>query len=300
MARDWDLFSPAAFGITLLAILLIKDRYLASLKRLIISILVLLFIYPLPFFMTALQEMPSIDYAFYMIRLDLPKSFSTIFVLNKYLEGHGYVIRADLLQKIYNKHPFMKGRSDLAMELIGKGDLQGAWRIVHSSIKDRFDQNYQTVLKELYLKEGNYKKALEHANKAIQLQAYADYLYAYRGEILVLMGRFADAMKDFRKGYELNKGNPTHLEGIASVFFLKNQYDSGIVYTERMIQVDSTKPIAYFMLARAHAMEGRIDKAKLYANRYAEFVAEDSSLTRHLSQLLGLIKRQESKSNKNN
>ena len=298
MPRDWDLFSLSAFGLTLLSIMLIKDKYLPVLKRLMISLLVVLFLFPLPFLMTSLRVSSAMDYAFYMIGLDLPKSFSTIFILNKYLEEHNFNSRANILQKIYNMHPFTKGRADLAMDLIKKGDLEGAWRVTHSSIKDRFDQNYHTVIKELYLREGNHQKALEHANKALQLQAYADYLYAYRGEIYLLMGRHEEAMRDFRRGYELNSGNPTHPEGIASIFFINKQYDSGIVYTEKMLQIDSTKALGYFMLARAHAMEGRIDKAMLFANRYAEFAAEDTTLTTYLNQLLALIKREEAKRKK--
>ena len=81
------------------------------------------------------------------------------------------------------------------------------------------------------------------ANKAIQLQSYADYLYGYRGEIFLQIKRLDDALKDFYRAYELNSGDPNHPEGIAAVYYRQEQPDSGIFYT-----IDNFRPYLSMIL----------------------------------------------------
>ncbi len=291
MARDWDLFSNSACALSILFIILIHDSALTTIKRLSISILILLIIFPLPYFLTNLNEKRSIEYIEYMIDLDLEKSFSSIFILNKYLLKHGYNEKADSLQDTYNKYPFPKSRYDWALAEIQDGNVEKAWSIFRGTIKDHFDQNYHVVLKDLYLREKNYAKALEHINKAIQLQSYADYLYGYRGEILLYIKRYNEALKDFYRAYELNSGDPNHPEGIAAVYFRKEQPDSGIFYTNIMLELDSTRAIGYYMLAQAYIKKKNFRKAQEYADRYAGFVYKDSTLLPFLKHILSSMKK---------
>ena len=291
LARDWDLFSNSACALSILLIILIHDSLLPTVRRLTISILILLIIMPLPYFLTNLNEKRSIEYIEYMIDLDLEKSFSSIFVLNKYFLKYGYNEKADSLQVTYNKYPFSKSRYDWAMAEIQDGNIERAWSIFRGTLKDRFNQNYHVVLKDLYLNEKNYAKALEHANKAIQLQSYADNLYGYRGEILLYIKRFDDALKDFHRAYELNSGDPNHPEGIAAVYFRKEQPDSGIFYTHKMLELDSTKAIGYYMLSQAYIKKKNFQLAQKYTDRYAGFVYKDSTLLPLLQHLLSSMKK---------
>jgi len=291
LARDWDLFSISACALSILLIVLIHDSLLPTVKRLLTSILILLVIMPLPYFLTILNEKRSIEYVEYMIDLDLQKSFSSIFILNKYLLEHGYNEKADSLQLTYNKYPFSKSRYDWALAEIADGNINKAWSIFRGTLKDHFDQNYHVVLKDLYLNEKNYAKALDHANKAIQLQGYADYLYGYRGEILLNIKRLDDALKDFYRAHDLNSGDPNHLEGIAAVYFRKEQPDSGIFYTQKMLEIDSTKAIGYYMLSQAYIKKKEFKKAQEYADRYAGFVYNDSTLLPYLQHLFSSMKK---------
>ncbi len=295
MARDWDLFSNAACAVTILSIYLIHDSLAPIINRLAITILILLVIMPLPFLLTNLNEKRSIEYVEHMIDLDLEKSFSSIFVLNQYFIEHGYKEKADSLQATYNEYPFPKSRFDWAIEEIKKGNIDKAWAMFRTTLKDHFDQNYHVLLKELYLHEKNYAKALEHADKAIQLQRYADYLYGYRGEILLHLNRYDEALRDFRRGYELDNSNPVHPEGIAAVMFRKERPDSGIYYTQKMLALDSTKAIGYYMLAQGYLKLKNMQLAQKNADRYALFAAKDSSLVPMLQHLLASIKRAEKK-----
>jgi len=261
MARDWDLFSNSACALSILFIILIHDSALTTIKRLSISILILLIIFPLPYFLTNLNEKRSIEYI------------------------------EDSLQDTYNKYPFPKSRYDWALAEIQDGNVEKAWSIFRGTIKDHFDQNYHVVLKDLYLREKNYAKALEHINKAIQLQSYADYLYGYRGEILLYIKRYNEALKDFYRAYELNSGDPNHPEGIAAVYFRKEQPDSGIFYTNIMLELDSTRAIGYYMLAQAYIKKKNFRKAQEYADRYAGFVYKDSTLLPFLKHILSSMKK---------
>ncbi len=291
LARDWDLFSNSACALSILFVVLIHDSLLPTVKRLLTSILILLVIMPLPYFLTNLNEKRSIEYVEYMIDLDLEKSFSSIFILNKYLLQHGYNKKADSLQLTYNKYPFSKSRYDWALAEIADGNIEKAWSIFNGTLKDHFDQNYHVVLKDLYLNEKNYAKALDHINKAIQLQSYADYLYGYRGEILLQIKRLDDALKDFHRAYELNNGDPNHPEGIAAIYFRKEQPDSGILYTQKMLELDSTRAIGYYMLSQAYLKKKEFIKAQEYADRYAGFVYNDSTLLPYLQHLLSSMKK---------
>jgi len=291
LARDWDLFSNSACALTILSIILIHDSLVPAFKRLSVSILIVLIIFPLPYYLTNLNEKRSIEYVEYMIDLDLEKSFSSIFILNKYLLKHGYNEKADSLQVTYNKYPFSKSRYDWAMSEIQLGHIDKAWIIFRETLKDHFDQNYHIVLKDLYLNENNYTRALDHVNKAIQLQSYADYLYGYRGEILLYLKRLDEALDDFHKAADLNNGNPDYPEGLAAIYFRKEMPDSGIFYTYKMLELDSTKAIGYYMLSQAHIKKREFQRARSYIDQYAGFVYNDSSLLPFLKHLLSSYKK---------
>ncbi|MCP4703116.1 MAG: hypothetical protein GY865_00780 [candidate division Zixibacteria bacterium] len=291
LARDWDLFSNSTCALSIVFIIMIHDSALPTVKRLFIPILILLILLPIPYFLTNLNEKNSTEYIEYMIDLDLEKSFSSIFILNKYYLDNDLNEKADSLQVTYNKYPFSKSRFDWAIGEIRRGNIEKAWTIFRGTLKDRFDQNYHVVLKDLYVDEKNYAKALEHASKAIQLQSYADYLYGYRGEILLYIKQYDDALKDFYTAYELNSGDSNHPEGIAAVYFRKNEPDSGIFYTEKMLKIDSTKVIGYYMLSQAYIKKRDFQSAHKYANIYAGYAYQDSTLMPFLRHLVSSIKK---------
>lgn len=113
-----------------------------------------------------------------------------------------------------------------------------------------------------------YKTAVEFLNDAIKIDPkYVD-AYIELGDAYLNQGNGSDAIKNFDKALELQKGNPEALMYKAGVYSLINDSEDAIKYLNQAINSDSTYAPAYKNLAEVYATLKDYAKATEYYAKY--------------------------------
>ncbi|MCK4796405.1 MAG: tetratricopeptide repeat protein [Spirochaetes bacterium] len=109
--------------------------------------------------------------------------------------------------------------------------------------------------------KGEYDKAIEYYNKAIELDPNYTYAYYNRGSAWENKGEYDKAIKDYNKAIELdpNYTYAYHNRGIA--WGKKGEYDKAIKDYNKAIELDPNYTSAYNSRGRAWYYKGKYDKA---------------------------------------
>ena len=290
MARDWDLFSLSAIGLTLLAIRLIPDNYMETLSRISIPILVLLIISVLPYLLVNLNADRSVIYFEYLIKLDRKKSLPSLIVLRDYYKNLGNEQkRQSINARAYCEFPDMR-RMELTHDAINSHDIRAADSLVREVAPDKFSANYHNMLSMLYLEKGEFRKAIEESDKILQLSGYNFVYYRNRGWIYTQFGRDKEALQHFMRAYYLNDIDARVIEGMAASFLRLNQLDSAAYYSKRLIMLDSNNISGYYLLARFYIQKKMPDSALVYARLYELYGGSDTLTAARASILYEVIR----------
>ena len=268
MARDWDLFSICAYGLTLLAIFAFGSRYRESLKRLLLPVVIYSVLSVVPFLSAGLNEASSVRYVKYIIDNNQRGTLSGLYILNRHYQLKGDTQAVDSLNRIYLERCKNKINLDSAVEAIIRGDDETANRVGREIKPDRFSAYYHHYLALLAGHRGDYPAALEEYNKAAQLALYFAQIFTNRAQILTLMGRIDEAINDLNWSYSLDKENFHTLEGLTLTHFYDNQPDSSIFYAEKLLSVDSLNGTAFYYLTESFYQLGAIEIARNFAAQY--------------------------------
>jgi len=285
MPRDWDLFSYTVYPVLLLFFVLAGDLDIQVLRKMIISIILILIISPLPFLLTNLNRESSAEYVEDLIALDQKKTIAGLIILYDYYEQQGNKAKTDSLGFIYHVAYPRETGSRLAMDALEADDIKTAEKIIEKIGADKFDASYQRVMARLYYKLGDYDKALEHIEKTIQLRRYFSEIYWERAMIYLEQGEHEKVFADLRKGLQLNESSPAVIEGMAFAHNFFKNYDSSIYYAQKLIDADTAIAAGYFWLAKSYFTMGFLDSAKMYADRCAEYMESDSAIAAGLRVL---------------
>ncbi len=289
MPRDWDLFSFAAFGLTILLILLIRDKYFGLLNRFMPTLIIYLLVACLPFLLVNLKTDPSINYIKYMIKLDPTKSLSSLVIMREYYRDLDDEQKADSLTAlIVERFPNDKKVYD-AFAALKRGDVQKAQRITNTIKPDKFSGDYHNYLSALYLYQHKYNEALEESDKAIQLQKYKYRYYINRSFIYASMGKNEKSLEAMRDAYDLNFKDRDVLNGLARVHLLSKNYDSTMTWARKMLKVDSSYTSAYYFLSFTYAKEDKPDSAAKYFNLFRNYGRSAFAYQYKLSELKQLL-----------
>jgi tetratricopeptide (TPR) repeat protein len=293
MPRDWDLFSLGAYGLTLLLIIAISSRTIAQAAKLIIPIAVLLAISPLPYLITNLNETASTRYIKYIIDLDRENSYGTLYALSKYYQQNGDKRAADSLDVVYNSGYLNQRMIECALDTLKKGGVAGAREIAAHIRPDKFSAAYHNLLSLIFLWDKKYQRALDESALAIELQPYNYAYYMNRARIYSIIGQEDKALENLHRSNELNAGNPEIMEGYASLYMRRRQYDSSIQYARRMIAADSLRYAGYYILCKSHAALGQWPQVRKNADDYKRLGKPDplfESRRQELEQLVSNLK----------
>ncbi|MCP4704246.1 MAG: hypothetical protein GY865_06530 [candidate division Zixibacteria bacterium] len=298
MPRDWDLLSPTLLTITLLLVLLIKQNFLGSLKQLILSVTIILFVSPLPYLLTNLNHANSAKYCEYFCSLDLKRSTGSLLILYKYYEDHRNTKKLQEIKNVYVANFTKRKKLDSVLAAINVGDLKSATEILGRIEPNKYDGNYQRILWLYYFRQGDFKKAMNHIEQTIQLNRYNCDIYGDRAKIHMAREHYDNALDDLRHGYNLNNTSKYIIDGLSNLYFKLQQYDSTIYYCQKRIQLDSSNYNDYYRLVVSYAYKHNIKMAQKYFNKYAEFDLKDSRYLSQFNDLSELIKRLEENKNR--
>lgn len=290
MPRDWDLFSLSAFGLTLLLVSQMRNRHITSLKGLVLPITIYLFVACIPYLLINLNETASLKYIKYIINLDRRKSLSSLITLRDYYRNRGENDVADSLNAVCITD-FPDGRKiRQAFVALDSRNIRLARNIAPTIKRDKFSGDYHDFLGALYLKLGDYEKALEESDKAIQLQRYKSRYYINRAWIYASLRQYEKSIESMSKAYILNSASTETLEDMATVYLLSGQPDSAIHYASELVHLDSTSAAGYYLLSRIYVQLKIVDSAKIYAELYLEHSPSDPPATSKYLELLNLIR----------
>ena len=136
---------------------------------------------------------------------------------------------------------------------------------------------------------GNYDRALQYINNAIQLRKYAPDYYGWRAKINLTLKKYDIALKDLQTGHHLNPGHMRILEAIGQIFLDLNMYDSCIYYSNSIIKADSTNYNAFYLLTKSYVKKGDSINAIDCLNKFkirAPQNTETSMMTRELQNTI--------------
>ncbi len=293
LARDWDLFSFTAFPLGLLLVILSLPKFREFKDKLLPSIFLFALIAPVPFLLTNLKTDSSVEYIHYFYDLDQKRSHPTLRLMYVYYVDTGQQAKADSLGTIYHKEFPNMTRMDNANSYLRQGNVSAATSFVNAVIPDKYDPDYHAMKGRYFSRTGNLPRALASFDSTITLRSYNAAYYYERSMIHVGMKRYDDGLKDLRKGLSLAPESPLILNGLADLHLIAGNYDSTIYFGERLIAVDSSKPIGYFFKSKAYAMLGNKPNAIECAREFLEKSGDDTVMVRFQHELARLIQKME-------
>ncbi len=275
MPRDWDLFSLCGFAPGLLFVLLLDRKMPIFNQKLILSFVLFLIGASLPYLMTNLNEKSSVRYTEDFINFDLYRNRVTFLNLKNYYYDKGNRIKVDSLNTLYAKYyPYVR-EYGLVYSAIKQGDISRAKQLALTLPDDRFSVDYYNMWTTLHYLDEDYQAALESSRKAIQLDRYSAQSYVYLGMAYRELGYPDSALDAFHEGYTLNPTNSSVLVEIISLFQDRNKYDSSIIYSRRLLEVDSTSADAFYFLTLAYLEQQMMDSARVYGRLYRKYGVND-------------------------
>jgi predicted Zn-dependent protease len=178
---------------------------------------------------------------------------------------------------------------DKAINALNKGDMRTAANFIKLIKPNKFNPDYQAMMAIYNHSIGNDNKAMEHADKAIQLRRYCSRYYNLRAKIKLRQGHYYGAVGDFKHCMYLDKEDKVSIMSIASIYLGLGQYDSCICYANKMNKHDSTSADPYYFLAKSYALMGDLAKAEENYNRLLKYTKGDSSYLKIQTEINELL-----------
>jgi len=275
MPRDWDLFSLCGFAPGLLFVSLLDGKMPIFKQKLILSFTLFLIGASLPYLMTNLNEKSSVRYTEHFINFDIYRNRITFLNLRNYYYDKGDRTKVDSLNALYAEYyPYVReyGR---VYSAIKQGDISGAKQLALTLPDDRFSVDYYNMWTTLHYLDGDYQAALESSKKAIQLDRYSAQSYLYLGMAYRELGYSDSALNAFHEGYTLNPTNTSVLVEMISIFQDSNKYDSSIIFSRRLLDIDSTSADSFYFLTLAFLEQQMMDSARVYGRLYRKYGVSD-------------------------
>ena len=155
---------------------------------------------------------------------------------------------------------------------------------------NKYNADYQRLLGMLYFKRGDFSKAIDHYNMALQLRKYAAAYYGERARIYLRMKAYRKALDDLNSGYRLNRSEKSVLLGLSMTYLQIGKYDSCIVFSRALIEVDSCNPDPYYLLAKSYAKRGQKRIALIYIDKFIELAGQSPLYSGMISELRDIMK----------
>jgi tetratricopeptide (TPR) repeat protein len=175
------------------------------------------------------------------------------------------------------------------MKAMDDGNLKLAETIIKSIKPDKYDGDYQRIWGRYYYMQGNYVKALEYLDRAVQLRAYNSLYSWQRAMIYIGLSKNDKALDDLKNAYDLDNSSLRVLDGLSYMYFSSKQYDSSIYYAKEMIRVDPAQIGAYYMLANSYYGLKDYNAALQNAQYFIEKTEGTNIYNNQREQLLNMI-----------
>ncbi len=104
------------------------------------------------------------------------------------------------------------------------------------------------------LQAENYKKALKHFEKAVEIDSEFVFAWDNIGVCYRRLGDLDKALYAYNKSLEIDPEGPLPLQNIAIVYQYKKEYDKAIKAYEKLADLDSSNPEIYYGIGQIYTM----------------------------------------------
>jgi len=124
------------------------------------------------------------------------------------------------------------------------------------------DKKIQSLFEKgnTYYYKGNYDKAIEYYEKAIELKS-DDEVYYNMGYVYCNKGNYDKAIECYEKAIELKPDKNEAYNNMGNAYYNKGNYDKAIECYEKAIELKPDKDKAYYNMGNAYYNKGNYDKA---------------------------------------
>ena len=163
-------------------------------------------------------------------------------------------------------------------------DLETFWRDTLAKNPDCWlaHNNLGTLLAN----QGHIEEAMEHSQKAIQINPNDSEALNNLGAALAAQGRFDEAIKNYYRAIQINPGFFKALNNLGLALVAQGRFDEAIENFHKAIQINPNHPNAFLNLGIALAQSGRTKEA---AAQFREALKLDPELALAMNNLAWIL-----------
>ena len=182
--------------------------------------------------------------------------------------------------------------NNLGGYLYNKGNIKEA--IEHYQRAIQIDPNYaeaQNNLGAALAAEGRFDEAIENYHKAIQIRPNFAYALNNLGMALAARGRFDDAIENYRKAIQISPNFADALDNLGAALTVKGKSDEALGYYRQALAIDPNFAGAQNNLGILLAKQGQITEAIEYYQKAIELNPARAEFYYNLGNLLATQNR---------
>lgn len=215
----------------------------------------------------------------------------------KYKEASDYF--NEILKKDHNNPLAWAGKA-AALQKLGKSEE------AFYSIKNALDLKYKTGIKIfslskliinamiyntaglVYAEDGNYQKALEYYDKALESNKNFHAVWTNKGTALGEMGKLEESLKCFDKSLRYYPRSPALLNNKGETLQKLGKYSDAIKYIDKGLKIDSKLPVLWFTKGEIFMDLKRYEEALEYINKALELDPDFEDAKKAKEEILSL------------
>ena len=177
--------------------------------------------------------------------------------------------------------------NNLGGYLYNKGHIKEAMEHYQKAIQ--IDPNYaeaQNNLGAALAAEGRFDEAIENYHRAIQIRPYFAYALNNLGMALAAQGQFDDAIKNYRKAIQISPNFADALGNLGAALTVKGRFDEALGYYRQALAIDPNSAGAQNNLGILLAKQGRTAEAIEYYQKAIELNPARAESYNNLGNLL--------------
>ena len=277
--------SPSFLALTVLTLILIPTNKLKSISGRVLPVAAMAALLVLPYIVTNLVEASSVKYIKYIIDLDKDKSISSFVVLRTYYEDHGDQRAVDSLNYLYPKYYPDAVKLRGALEALQAWDGEAVRSYLESIKPNKFLPAYHNLKGGVYYFSGEYNKALDESNKALQLEPNNSLTLCDRGIIFSGLKKLDSARYWFEASYKLSSSNPFVVSSLAWLYYQAQDYDSSAYFARHLLTLGPEGATGNYWLAKIAVRKLKFGDFSRYFEAYKKDGQSDQSYQSRIEEL---------------
>jgi tetratricopeptide (TPR) repeat protein len=298
-SRDWDLFSVAGLGYTVLGLYILLNL-LRDKPRFAHLGLILVFtsLYcTLPWIILNSHAKKSISRFQNLLEIDVKKSYSGHFVLIDYLEAHSMSREAERQGEEYRQAFPEIVLSNEGSRLAKEEDFEGALKVyLEAELLAPKRPEIHNNLGHVYLKLGKLAQAEASLNRAVQLGPHLHGIYVNLSDLHLIRQDYDRALDACKKAIRLKTDSPQTYSNAATIYLMRGNLEEAESHFLRALDLDRNLIEAYVGLGDIYFQRSMPQRA---VDMYRTALTMDQNLAMARFRLgmtyLSLNARQEAK-----